>query len=75
MIDKTLVTTMLSANCFRVHEPGVHVSPARFLHTVREVKPDVLGFSALPTTMLTKPEMIQPLETAGRRSLWRRPHD
>lgn len=67
-IGKTLVTTMLTANGFEVHDLGVDVSPQRFIDAVREVNADVVGMSALlTTTMINQEVVIHTLEEAGLR--------
>jgi corrinoid protein of di/trimethylamine methyltransferase len=67
-IGKTLVYTMLSASGFEVHDLGVDVPTARFVEQVRELKPDVVGLSALLTTTLPgQREVIEALQQAGLR--------
>ena len=67
-IGKTLVHTMLSASGFEVHDLGVDVPAARFVAAVRELRPDVVGLSALlTTTMPAQREVIQALAAAGLR--------
>jgi corrinoid protein of di/trimethylamine methyltransferase len=67
-IGKTLVSTMLAANGFEVHDLGVDVSPQRFVDAVREVNAGVVGLSTLlTTTMLNQEAVIHNLEEAGLR--------
>ncbi len=67
-IGKTLVTTMLAANGFEIHDLGVDVSPQGFVDKVREVDADVVGMSALlTTTMLNQEAIILSLKEAGLR--------
>ena len=67
-IGKTLVYTMLSASGFEVHDLGVDVPTERFVQQVRELKPDVVGLSALLTTTLPgQREVIEALQQAGLR--------
>jgi 5-methyltetrahydrofolate--homocysteine methyltransferase len=67
-IGKNLVAMMLEGAGFDVIDMGVDASPDKFLATVREKKPDLIGLSALLTT--TMPSMkatIQALKEAGVR--------
>jgi len=67
-IGKTLVSTMLAANGFEVHDLGVDVSPQRFVDVVRDVNADVVGLSALLTTTIFNQEaVILTLKEAGLR--------
>jgi corrinoid protein of di/trimethylamine methyltransferase len=67
-IGKTLVTTMMAANGFEMHDLGVDVSPQKFVDTVREVNADLVGMSALlTTTMINQEVVIQTLKEAGLR--------
>jgi len=49
-LGKNIFVTLLEAQGFEVHDLGVDVDPSRVIETVREVKPDLVGFSALITT-------------------------
>jgi dimethylamine corrinoid protein len=49
-LGKNIFVTLLEAQGFEVHDLGVDVAPSRLVETVREVKPDLVGFSALITT-------------------------
>lgn len=67
-IGKNLVSMMLEGAGFEVTDLGVDVPPERFVDTVREKGPDIVGMSALLTT--TMPAMgntIQALVEAGLR--------
>ncbi len=67
-IGKNLVIMMLEGAGFEVIDVGVDTSVDKLIDTVKEIKPDVLGLSALLTTTL--PEMakvIQSLEANGMR--------
>ena len=67
-IGKNLVIMMLEGSGFRVINLGVDQSVETLVEKVRELKPDVLGLSALLTT--TMPEMqrvIASLEASGLR--------
>lgn len=67
-IGKSLVGTMLSANGFKVHDLGVDVPTETFIAKVQEMKPDILGLSALlTTTMVMQREVIKALAEAGIR--------
>jgi methylmalonyl-CoA mutase cobalamin-binding domain/chain len=59
---------MLSAAGFEVIDIGVDVTTETFVEKVREIKPDILGLSALMTTTMTKQgEVIEALRAAGLR--------
>jgi corrinoid protein of di/trimethylamine methyltransferase len=67
-IGKNLVTMMLEGAGFQVIDLGVDLSVEKLLEKVKEIKPQVLGLSALLTT--TMPEMkrvIEELEVQGLR--------
>jgi corrinoid protein of di/trimethylamine methyltransferase len=67
-IGKNIVATMLSAAGFEVIDIGVDVTTETFVEKVREIKPDILGLSALMTTTMTKQgEVIEALRAAGLR--------
>ena len=68
-IGKSLVGTLLTANGFRVHDLGVDVSAEKFAETVRELKADIVGTSALlTTTMRGQKTLIEVLGREGLRS-------
>ncbi|KPK11674.1 MAG: methyltransferase [Anaerolineae bacterium SG8_19] len=67
-IGKNLVGMMLEGSGFDVIDLGTDVSPQRFVDTVKEQKPNLIGMSALLTT--TMPSMgatIEALKEAGVR--------
>jgi corrinoid protein of di/trimethylamine methyltransferase len=67
-IGKNIVTVMLRGAGFDVVDLGINVSSADFVKNVAEVKPDIVGMSALLTT--TMPQMrivIEALIQAGLR--------
>jgi 5-methyltetrahydrofolate--homocysteine methyltransferase len=67
-IGKNLVITMLRGVGYEVIDLGINLKSDAFVEKVREIKPDVLGMSALLTT--TMPEMktvIKLLEKNGLR--------
>ena len=49
-IGKDIVKFLLDVNGFEVHDLGVDVPPERFVDAIREVRPEVVGMSALLTT-------------------------
>ena len=67
-IGKNLVIAMLQGSGFEVIDLGVDIIPDKFVNTVRDVKPDILGLSALlSVTMLNMKSVIDALEKAGLR--------
>ena len=66
-LGKNLVIIMLEADSFNVIDLGVDVSRENFLQQVQEVKPDILGLSALLTT--TMPEMKNVIEALEEKRL------
>jgi len=67
-IGKNLVKTMLEGAGFEVIDLGVDVATETFIQKAAEVKPNIIGMSALLTTTMTnmKP-VIDALQTAGMR--------
>lgn len=67
-IGKDIVTTMFEANGFRVIDLGVDVSPERFVVSVREFEPQILGLSALLTSAFKfMKETVEALSKNGLR--------
>jgi trimethylamine corrinoid protein len=67
-IGKNIVKTMLTAAGFEVIDLGVDVNTETFIEKVREMKPDILGLSALmTTTMIKQREVLNALREAGLR--------
>jgi methylmalonyl-CoA mutase cobalamin-binding domain/chain len=67
-IGKSLVVAMLTAAGFEVIDLGVDVPDEVFVEKVRELKPDVLGMSALVSnTMFKFGDVIEALKRAGLR--------
>lgn len=67
-IGKNIVSTMLMVSGFEVIDLGVNVPTQKFIEKVRELKPDILGMSALMTTTMTKmAEVIEALKKEGLR--------
>jgi len=68
-IGKNIVGMFLKGVGFEIIDLGVDVPDEKFVDTVREIKPDILGLSALlTTTMPSLGTIIQALEAAGLRS-------
>jgi len=67
-IGKNIVSVMLEANGFEVIDVGVDVPTETFIRKVKELKPDILGLSALLyTTMPKMEEVIKALKEANLR--------
>jgi corrinoid protein of di/trimethylamine methyltransferase len=67
-IGKTLVSTMLRANGFRVIDIGVDKPAAEFVAAVEENEANIVGASALlTTTMVQQGKLIEALTEAGLR--------
>lgn len=67
-IGKNLVKMMLEGAGFEVIDLGVDVPTDKFVEAVRELKPNIIGMSALlTTTMVNMSEVIKALEAAGLR--------
>jgi len=67
-IGKTIVSMMLEVEGFRVVDLGVDVRTSRFIEKVKELKPDILGLSALMTTSLdAQRRVIEALKSEGLR--------
>ncbi|MFX0199289.1 MAG: B12-binding domain-containing protein [Candidatus Hodarchaeota archaeon] len=65
-IGKKLVATMLQAGGFEVIDLGFDVSTQTIVEKVKELKPDILGLSAMMTsTMLRQGDVIQALRREG----------
>lgn len=67
-IGKAMVSRLLTAEGFAVHDLGVNISAEAFIKAVRDYKPNILAMSALLTT--TAPEqakVINALQDAGIR--------
>lgn len=59
-IGKTMVSTMLAAEGFIVHDLGVNITTEGFIEAVKSYKPDILAMSSLLTT--TAPEQRKVIE-------------
>ena len=67
-IGKDIVVTMFEANGFKVVDLGVDVPPEKFVETVKEVKPHILGLSALLTSAFKyMKETVEALKKSGLR--------
>mgnify|MGYP001113662384 CR=1 FL=1 len=68
-IGKNIVVAMLQAAQFEVIDLGVDVSCEAFIQKVAELKPNILGLSALlTTTKLAQREVVDALKKAGLRN-------
>lgn len=67
-IGKNIVGALLQAAGFVVTDLGANVAVATFVTKVRELKPDIVGMSALlTTTMVKQQQTIQALSNEGLR--------
>jgi len=67
-IGKNIVVTLLGVQGFEVTDLGMDVPAAQIVEQVRQVRPAVVGLSALlSTTMARMGEVIEALKTAGLR--------
>ena len=67
-IGKSIVAAMLTAEGFDVVDGGVDVPDKVFVDKARELKPQIIGLSALMTTTRTKQkDVIEALKQAGLR--------
>jgi corrinoid protein of di/trimethylamine methyltransferase len=65
-IGKTIVSTMLEVNGFRVYDLGTDVKTESFMEKVAQLRPNLLGLSALlSTTMGKQGEVIKSLNARG----------
>ena len=67
-IGKNLVKMMLEGTGFEVHDLGVDVPAEKYVEVCKEVKPQIIGMSALlTTTMGEMKNVIQAFNEAGIR--------
>jgi trimethylamine corrinoid protein len=67
-LGKNLIANYLIANGFEVIDLGIDVPTKTFIEKVKELKPDILGLSAMvTTTMLEQTKIIDALKEAGLR--------
>jgi corrinoid protein of di/trimethylamine methyltransferase len=57
-IGKTIVASMLTANGFEVYDIGEDVPAEKFVEKIKELKPDIVGLSALLTTTLPEQRIV-----------------
>lgn len=68
-IGKNLVVMMLEGAGFEVTDLGINVTTEKFVKAVQEVRPHILGLSALITmTMVSMEKVIKTLEESGERA-------
>jgi methylmalonyl-CoA mutase cobalamin-binding domain/chain len=68
-IGKIIVGAMLTAVGYEVHDLGVDVPNDEVLAAIEDIKPDVVGLSALlTTTMVEQKNVIEALKAAGNRN-------
>ena len=66
-IGKTMVSTLLTADGFDVHDLGVNITADQFVEEIKRHKADVLALSALLTT--TAPEQRKVIELLRQEGL------
>ncbi len=67
-IGKDIVVFLLDVNGFEVHDLGVSVSPDKFVETIRNVEPQIVGMSALLTTVFDSfKNTVEAITEAGLR--------
>ena len=66
-IGKTMVSTLLTAGGFKVHDLGVNIKAEEFIKAIKSYKPDILAMSALMT--MTAPEQRKVIETLKNEGL------
>jgi len=65
-IGKTLISTLLTANGFKVFDIGVDKSAEEFIAAIKENEATIVGASALlTTTMVHQQELIESIKEAG----------
>ena len=68
-IGRKLVGLMLEGAGFEVYDLGNTVSPQTFVEAIEEIRPDIVGFSALlTTTMAMMRTTIEEIEKSGLKS-------
>ena len=68
-IGKSIVAAMLTAEGFEVIDVGVDIPDKTFVDKTADIKPQILGLSALMTTTRTKQkDVIEALKHAGTRN-------
>ncbi len=67
-LGKNIVIALFSANGFEVIDLGVDVSVKKFIDKVKDLKPDILGMSALMTATIPRQlDVINELKSIGVR--------
>ena len=67
-IGKDIVIFLLDVNGFEVHDLGVDVPPLEFVEAIRKVQPQVVGMSALLTTVFESfKNTVEAIKVAGLR--------
>jgi len=67
-IGKTIVGAMMTANGYEVYDLGSDVPNEKVLSAIDDVKPDIVGLSALlTTTMEQQKNVIEMIREAGKR--------
>ena len=68
-IGKDIVTFLLDVNGFEVHDLGVDVPPQRFVEAIQELQPQIVGMSALLTTVFESfKNTVEAITDAGLRN-------
>ena len=68
-IGKDMVSTLMTASGFSVHDLGIDVKAERFVEAVKQDRPDILAMSALLTTTAKEQKVvIEALKREGLRS-------
>jgi len=67
-IGKSMVSSLMTADGFSVHDLGINVSTEKFVEVVRDSQPKILAMSALLTTTAPEAEkVIKAIKEAGLR--------
>ncbi len=67
-IGKNIVTFLLDANGFEVHDLGTDVPPQKFVDKINEVKPEIVGLSGFLTLSFeSMKQTIEAIKKAGLR--------
>lgn len=68
-IGKNIVTFTLDVNGFEVHDLGVDVSPQKFVRSIQELEPQVVGLSGFLTLAFdSMKDTVAAIDEAGLRS-------
>jgi len=68
-IGKDIVIFMLDVNGFEVHDLGVDVPPEKFVEAIRKIQPQIIGMSALLTTVFDSfKNTVEAITEAGLRN-------